>query len=254
MSEDILIVTAVDPQGHCAGEWRLTVPPGKGIKPVGSIDLPVESPPGYWRITGSLESDGSTAREEFVLVLAREHATGDDDDPGSDVVTALQPSMMSGEDWQRFTSAVESGMTGIVGDLRPGDAGAFDALKQAGIEIELSMGIGSWLGYYHWTLDSPLFDGLPSGGLSGEVYADIMPRYVLSELGGDVLAGSVSNTQTRHHEPAMLWYSDIEVVTLGAGFLIFCQYRIFDDALADPVGLRLRRNLLGYANRMGTSI
>jgi hypothetical protein len=254
MSEDILIVTAVDPQGHCAGEWSLNVPAGKGIKPIGAIDLPAESPPGFWRITGTLESDGSTACEELVLVLDGEHATGENDDPGSDVVTALQPSTMSGEEWQRFLDAVEGGKTGIVGDLRPGDDGAIDALKRAGIEIELWMGIGSWLGYYHWTLDSPLFNGLPSGSLSGEVYADIMPRYVLSELGGDVLAGSVSNTQTRHQEPKMLWYSDIEVVPLGAGTLIFCQYRIFDNALADPVGLRLRRNLLGYTNRMGTSI
>jgi hypothetical protein len=254
MSEDVLIVTAIDPQGHRAGEWGLSAPIGKGIKPIANIDLPAVSLPGFWRITGRLESDESTACEELVLVLAREVPSGENDDPSSEIVTALQPSMMSSEEWQRFLDAVERGRTGIVGDLRPGDTSAIDALKRAGIDIEPSMGIGSWLGYYHWTLDSPLFDGLPSGGLSGEVYADIMPRYVLRELGGDVLAGSVSNTQTRHHEPMMLWYSDIEVVSLGAGALIFCQYRVFDDALADPVGLRLRQNLLGYANQLGNSV
>jgi hypothetical protein len=35
-----------------------------------------------------------------------------------------------------------------------------------------------------------MFAGLPAGGLADAVYADMLPRYVLSELGGEVLAGA----------------------------------------------------------------
>jgi hypothetical protein len=66
----------------------------------------------------------------------------------------------------------------------------------------------------------------------------------MSELGGEVLAGSFSNTQTRLEAPAMLWYSDIEKITLGKGRLVFCQYLIFDHLMADPLASRLLANLI----------
>ena len=70
------------------------------------------------------------------------------------------------------------------------------------------------------------------------------PHYVMSELGGDVLAGSFSNSQTRLEAPAILWYSDIERITLGKGCLVFCQYLIFDTPLADPLADQLLANLI----------
>jgi len=69
----------------------------------------------------------------------------------------------------------------------------------------------------------------------------------MSELGGNVLAGSFRNTQTRREPPAMLWYSDIEAVTLGRGTLLLCQYRIFDAARENPLAAMLLRNLLRIA-------
>ena len=75
-----------------------------------------------------------------------------------------------------------------------------------------------------------------------------MPQYSLSELGGEVLAGAVQNTHTRRGDPpAMVWYSDIEAVSLGQGRLIFCQYRAFDRAQTYPVAARLACNLLRLA-------
>jgi hypothetical protein len=88
-------------------------------------------------------------------------------------------------------------------------------------------------------------------GLAGEVYAEVLPRYVLHELGGDVLAGTIRSTQTRREDPKMLWSSDIEIVEHGQGRLIFCQYRVFDPGCDDPVGMRLRENLLQFAQRLG---
>jgi hypothetical protein len=63
-----------------------------------------------------------------------------------------------------------------------------------------------------------------------------------------VLAGSLRNTQTRLEAPRILWYSDIEAVPHGQGGLIFCQYRLFERAHAQPLAARLLANLLRVAS------
>jgi hypothetical protein len=100
------------------------------------------------------------------------------------------------------------------------------------------------MGCYHWIPASPLFSELPSGGLAGEAYVNVRPHYVMSELGGEVLAGSFNNSQTRLEAPTILWYSDIERINLGKGCLVFCQYLIFDTLLADPLADQLLVNLI----------
>ncbi|MCC2629247.1 MAG: hypothetical protein K0S14_2897, partial [Thermomicrobiales bacterium] len=84
-------------------------------------------------------------------------------------------------------------------------------------------------------------------------YADVLPHYVMSELGGRVFAGSFRNTQTRREAPAMIWYSDIEAIPFGSGKLFFCQYRLFDRAGSNPLAGRLLGNLLRLARRLATS-
>jgi hypothetical protein len=103
------------------------------------------------------------------------------------------------------------------------------------------------MGCYHWIPVSDPFDGLPAGGLAMGSYADVLPKYVLSELGGEVLAGSLRNTQSRQEAPAMLWYSDIETLRFGAGRIIFCQYRVFEKIDQDALAARLAYNLLRYS-------
>jgi len=76
---------------------------------------------------------------------------------------------------------------------------------------------------------------------------EVVPKYVLSELGGKVFAGSISNTQSRQGPLHMLWYSDIESVRLGQGNLLFSQYRAFEKLDQDPLAERLAYNLLKYA-------
>jgi len=139
---------------------------------------------------------------------------------------------------------VSGGRKAVIGPLRPQDEAALSLLASHGIAIRLHFGIGNWMGCYHWIPPSPLFSGLPSGGLAGEAYVNVRPRYVLSELGGEVLAGSLSNSQTRLEAPTILWYSDIERITLGKGCLVFCQYLIFDTPVADPLANQLLANLI----------
>jgi hypothetical protein len=161
--------------------------------------------------------------------------------------TAAQPESLTAEEWEELLYAVDHGEIALIGALRPQDHQALDALRRHGLEMKLSFGIGSWLGCYHWIPQSSLFSGLPSGGLALEPYAEILPKYVMDELGGEVHAGSISNTQSRHGPLHMLWYSDIECVRLGEGMLVLCQYRAFHKLEQDAVAARLAFNLLEYA-------
>ena len=117
------------------------------------------------------------------------------------------------------------------------------------MEVVLHLGFGNWMGCYHWIPAGDVFAGLPQNTLAGDPYAEIAPQYSLSDLGGEVLAGALQNTHTPKELPRMLWFSDIEVVRLGKGRLIFCQYRAFDRAQTNPVAARLACNLLRVAQR-----
>jgi hypothetical protein len=165
----------------------------------------------------------------------------------SSVLGVARPSTLDKHDWHDLLRAVESGSVAIVGPLHPQDTIALAALTAHDVGVKLHMSIGNWMGCYHWIPESPLFAGLPAGGLAGEAYVDVLPRYALSEQGGDILAGSLRNTQTRLEPPAILWYSDVEAVRFGKGALLFCQYRVFDKGNANPLAARLLCNVIEVA-------
>jgi len=73
-------------------------------------------------------------------------------------------------------------------------------------------------------------------------------------MGGEVLAGSLRNTQSRQEAPGMLWYSDIEAVRCGRGAILFCQYRVFENQEKNPLAARLAYNLLVTAARLSSSL
>jgi hypothetical protein len=160
---------------------------------------------------------------------------------------AAQPNTISQDEWEALFEAIGSGEVCILGALRPEDTQVIQEFNKRGLNLKLNFGIGSWIGCYHWVPDSPIFAGLPNGGLAMKPYAEVLPKYVFSELGGEVQAGSLRNTQTRQEPPAMLWYSDIEAVQFGKGVIWFCQYRIFDRIDRDPIASRLAYNLLRFA-------
>jgi beta-galactosidase len=160
------------------------------------------------------------------------------------LLVIAHPGSLTRTDWEMVLEKVSGGRSAAIGPLSPQDEAALHLLASHGVTVELHLGIGNWMGCYHWIPASPLFSGLPSGGLAGEAYVNVRPRYVMSELGGEILAGSFSNSQTRLEAPAILWYSDIERITLGEGCLVFCQYLIFDAPMADPLADRLLANLI----------
>jgi hypothetical protein len=164
-----------------------------------------------------------------------------------ELIVAPRPGSLSREDWDALLAAADAGGVGVVGPLRPDDEQALSTLAQRGVNVALHFGIGNWMGCYHWIPAGGMFEGLPAGGLAGEAYADVLPHYVMSEMGGRVYAGSFRNTQTRREAPAMIWYSDIEAISFGGGKLLFCQYRLFDRAAGNPLAGRLLGNLLRLA-------
>jgi hypothetical protein len=159
-----------------------------------------------------------------------------------------QPGTLGEDDWAALLRSVEAGKWAVLGPLHRRDEVALRCLRRRALPLGLSLGIGSWLGCYHWQPASTLFAGLPAGGLAGATYVDVLPWYVLNELGGEVLAGSLRHTQTLQDPvPRFLWHSDIELVRLGTGVLIFCQYRVFEQAHRHALAARLLANLLNLA-------
>ena len=171
-------------------------------------------------------------------------------DLGPGLYLAANPSTLVSQQWDTLLAIARSGGVAVCAALRPENHRAIQAFENAGVNLMLHPGIGSWMGCYHWIPDSELFSGLPSGGLAMRAYAEIIPKYVLSEMGGDVQAGSLRNTQSREDSAAMLWYSDIESLRYGSGAIVFCQYRAFENIDRDPLADRLAHNLLRFAAKL----
>ncbi len=253
------------------------VPLRPGIHPLASVQVEIGAP-GEYQVSAQLIGGGETLAESIQTILALEavdwqnlavrvKSWGKPPDsnvfqdevqektnrrdmngkPAPMVNLAAFPATLSGEEWNNLLQAVEAGEACIVGALRPQDEDVVRVINHHGVNLKLHPGIGSWMGCYHWISDSPVFSGLPSGGLAMKPYADVLPKYVLSEMGGDVLAGSFRNTQTRLEPPAMLWYSDIEALELGKGVIWFCQYRVFEKIDRDRAASRLAFNLFQLA-------
>lgn len=265
-----LSIAACDGQGQTLQTWRLDAPAQTGVVELGTVMVTAGDAPGVCRIDARLlDSSGATVAEttESICVLAPFDATeacralawlGDapasaQAQPavapagGNSILGVARPGSLGEHDWHDLLRAVATGAVAIVGPLYPQDTTAIAALTAHGASVKLHMGIGNWMGCYHWAPASPLFAGLPAGGLAGEPFVDVLPRYVLSEQGGDTLAGSLRNTQTRLEPPAILWYSDVEAVRMGKGTLVFCQYRVFDQDSCNPLAARLLGNLIDVA-------
>jgi len=255
------------PAGPAESVRREQAPSGAGIRELRPILLEVGSLAGEWCVSACLVApDGQTLAEtsETLLVLERPDlsevaaavsslgsvpaapaAGASASEPMLRVVA--RPAQLGEHDWLTLLDRVAEGAVAVVGPLHKRDQVAVQALRKRGVAIDLHLGIGNWMGCYHWVREPGLLAGLPQTALPGEAYVDVLPWYVMSELGGNVLAGSFRNTQTRREPPAMLWYSDIEAVTLGRGTLLLCQYRIFDAARENPLAAMLLRNLLRIA-------
>lgn len=268
------IQVTVEGPAAMGGGFTRAATEGAGIRDLGAIAVETGEAPGEWRVSARLVRGDETLAESTEAILALPpadlkaaaaqirslgdappaFAAGQEGGPACTreerrVWLAARPATLAERDWGRLLDAVAGGDVAIVGPLRPHDERALRLLRERGMNVRLDLGIGSWMGCFHWLRDPGLVAGLPGPGLAGEAYVDVLPWYVMPELGGDVLAGSLRNTQTRHQPPAMLWYSDVEAVGLGTGTMVFCQYRLFEPASRNPLAARLAYNLIRLAQR-----
>jgi hypothetical protein len=272
-ADEQVLVTVTTPAGRVLAAESHPVPLGSGIKELGTVSFTAAEESGEYRIEAQWLADQTLLAETAETVLVLPSPEWSDVPAGLMLVSALgageatasplvrtplgedqkelivapRPGSLSRDDWEALLAAAEAGGVGVIGPLRPEDELARSTLAERGVNVELHFGIGNWMGCYHWIPAEEMFEGLPAGGLAGEAYADVLPHYVMSELGGRVFAGSFRNTQTRREDPTMIWYSDIEAIPCGSGKLIFCQYRLFDRAGSNPLAGRLLANLLRLA-------
>lgn len=270
----VVVVETDTPDGAAGQAIHLAVPAGAGVKELGALELEGGSAPGLLRVRALLYGqDGDLLAEsaETVALLptldaraacaavqwlglpppvlgpAARLAAGR-------LLGVARPGSLAERDWDALLSSAAAGAVAVIGPLQTADQVAIAALNARGLKVRVEMGMGSWMGHYHWLPASPLSAGLPAGGLAGEVHASVIPHYVLGEQGGDVLAGSLRNTNSRFASPAMLWFSDVEAVPYGQGTLLFCQYRVFEQATPDPLAARLLINVIdvarAYLNRV----
>jgi beta-galactosidase len=277
-ADEQVVVTVTTPAGRALATERRAVPLGSGIKELEAVSFAAVEGSGDYRIEAQWLR-GQTllaATTETVLALPAPNwsdipggirllgASTADEDPApplvstplgedqKELVVAPSPGSLSRGDWEALLAAADAGGVGVIGPLSPENELARSILGERGVTIDLHFGIGNWMGCYHWIPEREIFAGLPAGGLAGESYADVLPHYVMSELGGRVFAGSFNNTQTRREASAMIWYSDIEAIPFGSGNLLFCQYRLFDRAGSNPLAGRLLANLLRLAGTFAT--
>jgi arylsulfatase A-like enzyme len=112
---------------------------------------------------------------------------------------------------------------------------------------------GMWIPANHYARRHPVFDGLPSGGFMGQVYANAAPRFTMTNLPGRAIAGCVSWGHEKDYTgPTEAWHgADVAMVPCGKGRMIFSTLDLLPHLGADPVADRLLLNLCAFAASMG---
>jgi hypothetical protein len=123
------------------------------------------------------------------------------------------------------------------------------------VNLRLKRGLGYWMGHPRFVKDHPLFDGLPSDCIMGQVYENVWPQHSLMDVEGETLAGTIGidwfpdyDLDRRHYYgPGDVWWgSDMALAPVGKGKCIFSQFRIVDNLGADPVADKILFNLIEW--------
>ena len=272
-----VVLEATDQNMQTVASSRLAAPGSAGIHELGVVSVNTHHIPGAYKVSARLEYEGeqlAASIENFLAlpftslddVLTRVAWIGkpgglvgeesgiflsypfeprpDDRNEHERIIIAPFPSKLSSLEWEALLEAVEGGGVAMIGPLHPMDERALHAFHQRGIDLHLELGIGSWIGCYHWIPACPPFEGLPNGGFAREAYIDLQPHYSMREIGGEIMAGAIRSKYTVDGPSEFLWYSDIESIPFGRGKLIFCQYRLFDNLASHPIARRLFDNLI----------
>jgi hypothetical protein len=114
---------------------------------------------------------------------------------------------------------------------------------------------GLWVGVAHVVREHPVFEGLPSNGLMGQIYENVWAMRTLTGLQTQPIVGSVTHDfypmkrglpDYLGPEPAW-WGTDLGVVRQGEGRLVLSALRLVDNLGEDPVADRILFNLIHFA-------
>jgi hypothetical protein len=115
--------------------------------------------------------------------------------------------------------------------------------------------LGLWVGVSHIVTDHPVFDGLPVNTMMGQEYENVWSPYVLSDMGNDLIVGSVSygfyagdKTHLQSYvgpEPAF-YGMDMGVVPHGNGRYVLNTLRLVENLGKDPVADKILLNMIRW--------
>ncbi len=127
------------------------------------------------------------------------------------------------------------------------------------VALRLKRGLGHWMGYPRFVKDHPLFDGLSSDCIMGQVYENVWPQHSLMDVEGETLAGTIGidwfpdyDLDRRHYYgPGDVWWgSDMAVAPVGRGKCILSQFRLIDNLGTDPVADKILFNLIQWTGQL----
>ncbi|MCF7849326.1 MAG: hypothetical protein K9M45_10775 [Kiritimatiellales bacterium] len=121
------------------------------------------------------------------------------------------------------------------------------------IDLRARGASGSWIPVGHYVREHPIFEGLPAGGLMGQVYQNVAPMTTIINLPGKAIAGSLSWDVIRDYRgPSEWWHgTDLAVVSHGKGRMILSMLKLTENLGKDPVADKILFNMLDWAADKG---
>lgn len=124
-------------------------------------------------------------------------------------------------------------------------------VKASGIKA----GKGLWVGVSHIVKDHPIFSGLPTNCMMGQVYENIWAQMHLKDMEGELIAGAVTHDwfqgqkDKQHYlgPDKASWGAEMAIVHHGEGRLIVSTLRILENLGKDPAAEKILFNLITWA-------
>jgi hypothetical protein len=124
------------------------------------------------------------------------------------------------------------------------------------VPATVRQGKGLWVGVSHIVTDHPVFNGLPTQCMMGQVYENVWSPQALLGLEGELIVGSVSHgwfqgekDKQNYLGPSPAWWGmDMGVVRHGQGRYVLSALRIVENLGKDPVADKILFNLIKWTS------
>jgi len=122
------------------------------------------------------------------------------------------------------------------------------------VSMTIQHAMGLWVGVSHIVTDHPVFNGLPSNCMMGQVYENVWSPQTLTDTSGELIVGSVSHgwhqgkpDSQNYLGPSPAWYGmDMGVVSCGQGRYVLSALRVVENLGTDPVADKILLNLIEW--------